>query len=415
MRQMGNAPPQPMLNNLAEEGLAFSFYTNEGDILDPADGPLSDEDRNRLRRIDIDLTVELPHPYNPEKRANSLPTDLHGEPAQWTLNETAGEQGYALLLTLVMSALLLPLGTFALMQARVDLLIARHGRGANEIFYVAESGLEHALADLRLVPFFERLAEETDDGWDTGGEISFPFLKPPPRFFPSAPFYYEVTVKPDDPDHVSIVCRAFGQTPASQTVSASVTRSPTPFTPGTIYSTIDASGFNLGSDFQVSGIDSSGKEDPVPAITLPDENAGVEMDGFPDIAERAEELFRDPRAQPAVASENGALGSGLFTSRVSLQVERLSGRGLLAVDGDFQVSESLDFVGLVIVLGDVRFERGSTVKVRGALIQGGDGRRLELLGTGGIIYDSQTIADCDVEFPGLLPHRAIVTGWQQAF
>ena len=64
MRQMGNAPPQPMLNDLAQEGLTFEYFTADGYVLDPANGSLSDEERSRLRRIDLALSIELPHPYH---------------------------------------------------------------------------------------------------------------------------------------------------------------------------------------------------------------------------------------------------------------------------------------------------------------------------------------------------------------
>ena len=66
MRQMGNASPQPMLSNLAEEGLAFDYYSAEGNVLRPADGALRSEDLDKIHRIDIYLSVELSHPYGRE-------------------------------------------------------------------------------------------------------------------------------------------------------------------------------------------------------------------------------------------------------------------------------------------------------------------------------------------------------------
>jgi type II secretory pathway pseudopilin PulG len=67
MRRMGNASPQPMLNGLAEDGLAFTYRTEGGGELPSGEGNLPAEDRKRIRRIDILLALELP---NPDPRGN---------------------------------------------------------------------------------------------------------------------------------------------------------------------------------------------------------------------------------------------------------------------------------------------------------------------------------------------------------
>jgi len=68
-----------------------------------------------------------------------------------------GTAGNALITVMLATAVLMPLGAFAAMQARLDLLIHHHSRAALEAFYIAESGLEHALADLASDPRFDRL------------------------------------------------------------------------------------------------------------------------------------------------------------------------------------------------------------------------------------------------------------------
>ena len=139
----------------------------------------------------------------------------------------------------------------------------------------------------------------------------------------------------------------------------------------------------------------------------------VEASTFPDIVERVEELLEDSRGRTLSTGVSGSLGSGLLISRGSLQLERGSGSGLLVIDGDFTVTESFDFSGIVIVLGDVTFEAGSVISIRGSLLQGADARRLDLLGRGEVTFDSELVAGLDAEFPKLLPHLAIVTGWRQ--
>jgi hypothetical protein len=348
------------------------------------------------------------------------------------------ENGHALLLTLAITALVAPLGAFALMQARVDLLLARHARTSIQLFYVADSGLEHALADLRLDPVFDRLLAGPDGKEDTTDDGHFPFHHNPPDSFPSAPFRYTVSAEPHGEDRVDIVSRGVTEGGAAQTVSASVVRDRTPMVPGTICSTVEERSFALGDDFRVSGIDRSQRVDPVPAIALADEEttstiqarlgaeAGARLPGFggapslragtiPAFNKRIESLLADPRARTAVVDEENSLGNGLLVSQGVLYIERAVGSGILVVDGDLRVSASFNFDGLVLVRGDVLLDRGSSAQVHGALVQGGNAVRLELLGEGEIVYDSKLIEEMDTNFGGILPRRAIVTGWREVW
>lgn len=60
MRRMGNAPPQPMLNDLAEHGLMFTYFDGSGMPLHAAEDGLDPAARQRVRRVDIRLAVEVP-------------------------------------------------------------------------------------------------------------------------------------------------------------------------------------------------------------------------------------------------------------------------------------------------------------------------------------------------------------------
>jgi prepilin-type N-terminal cleavage/methylation domain-containing protein len=62
MRRMGDAPAQPMLNDLANNGLAFAYVAEGGEELQPGDSGLGDEERESIHRVDIVLAVELPNP-----------------------------------------------------------------------------------------------------------------------------------------------------------------------------------------------------------------------------------------------------------------------------------------------------------------------------------------------------------------
>jgi prepilin-type N-terminal cleavage/methylation domain-containing protein len=59
LRQQGNAPPQPMLDDLAADGLLFTYYDSTGKPISSLN-PLTAEDRAALHRVDIQLTLEPP-------------------------------------------------------------------------------------------------------------------------------------------------------------------------------------------------------------------------------------------------------------------------------------------------------------------------------------------------------------------
>ena len=39
--------------------------------------------------------------------------------------------------------------------------------------------------------------------------------------------------------------------------------------------------------------------------------------------------------------------------------------------------------------------------------------RVALQGTGAVVYNSAALAAVDIAFPGLLPHAAVIAGWQE--
>jgi prepilin-type N-terminal cleavage/methylation domain-containing protein len=86
MRRMGNASPQPMLNDMAEDGLVFAYRTDGGEELRPAEGNLPAEDRKRIRRIDIMLALELPNPNpkgnRPIRSQQTATVSLRNEPTK---------------------------------------------------------------------------------------------------------------------------------------------------------------------------------------------------------------------------------------------------------------------------------------------------------------------------------------------
>ena len=62
MRTLGDGSPQPMLNDLAPDGLRFSYFDANGQPLSVGTTGLAEEDRAAVRRIDVTLRIEAPNP-----------------------------------------------------------------------------------------------------------------------------------------------------------------------------------------------------------------------------------------------------------------------------------------------------------------------------------------------------------------
>jgi hypothetical protein len=62
LRSLGDAPPQPMLADVAPDGLRFTYFDASGVVLAPGLGGLDVDERARVRRVDVRLVVEIPHP-----------------------------------------------------------------------------------------------------------------------------------------------------------------------------------------------------------------------------------------------------------------------------------------------------------------------------------------------------------------
>jgi hypothetical protein len=62
MRTLGEGSPQPMLNDLASDGLQFSYFDEDGRLLPVGETGLGEADRARVRRIEVTLRIESPNP-----------------------------------------------------------------------------------------------------------------------------------------------------------------------------------------------------------------------------------------------------------------------------------------------------------------------------------------------------------------
>jgi hypothetical protein len=356
----------------------------------------------------------------------SAPPCLRGESARQT--------GNALITVLIMLAALTPLGAFAVMQARLDVMVQHHVREGAAALYAAEAGLEHALADLRLDPSFDRLLGGPDGVAGTSDDAEFPFRMSGPLSIGQG-YRYDLRVDPRSASRIEVMATGSGPTTATHTVVASIARDRA-LLPGAISTGANVVRLELGDSFQVSGIDRGGRDPAQPAVAVGDEATAraIAAQLSSDTSTRVQGAGTAPsvaaRTVPSVESVasafaagqtaaagplvNGSLGPGVTLTRGSLDVGTATGSGVLVINGNLRVTGELVFSGIVIALGDVVFDSGSVVQITGGLLQGRGNGVLALLGDGGIAYDSAVIDQIDRDFPGTLPHRAWVTGWRDA-
>jgi hypothetical protein len=372
------------------------------------------------------------------------------------MNQAMNDRGTALMATLIIIMVLLPLGAYVALQCRTDLMIERNFRAEIEAFYTADAGLEHAIAEIDPGQSFDDLLTGPDHTAGTADDGSFPFREGPPGAFPSPPLGYQVRVTPAGGNMLSIVSRGTGRHEATKVVAALVTRSPLAFTPAALYAQTDIRGLDLGGELLLSGLDHrigdpaaspTGTAPPVPALASLDASGEEDLrrripadlaehllgsGGPPSIATSssinvqryADMLAAQPACEhvPRLADIMGENTDAPGTPRIAVvegdalvaESELVKGSGVLVVLGTLQVVGGLEFTGLVIALGGIVFEPSGSVTITGALWQGPSmDDRLELHASGAIVYSSTALAAADTAVPGILPHAAVVSGWEE--
>jgi hypothetical protein len=62
LQGLGGAAPQPLLDDLDENGLVFTYRAADGTPLEPAAGELDAAQRARIRRVDVRLAIAIRNP-----------------------------------------------------------------------------------------------------------------------------------------------------------------------------------------------------------------------------------------------------------------------------------------------------------------------------------------------------------------
>jgi hypothetical protein len=346
------------------------------------------------------------------------------------------ESGNALLVTMMAAACLAPLGAFAAMQARLDFVVQHHTRAALETFVVAESGLEHALADLALDPRFDRLLLGPDRRAGTADDGAYPFAHPPPAWFPAAPFRYAVRVTAKGADALELTASAVGPWNAARSVTATVVRDASPYVPGALVLSASNPAISLAMGFQVSGAAASATDPGLPAVAVNGSGAAAALaaqlspataaqltgrGGPPSIADAAVPSPEDIAATAArqagghalTGEVHGDIGDGLFVVPTALRLVDARGSGILVVQGALQLSGTIAFSGVIVALGGIQADADSHSAIDGSVLVGNRGTLIALRGDGHLAYDAQIVRTVNRAFPGLLPNRARVTGWHE--
>lgn len=73
LRAQGDAPPQPLLDDLDDDGLAFSYLAADGTPL-PGDAELDAGARARIRRVAVRLAIAVRNPIGGRLRAEQMAT-----------------------------------------------------------------------------------------------------------------------------------------------------------------------------------------------------------------------------------------------------------------------------------------------------------------------------------------------------
>jgi hypothetical protein len=363
-----------------------------------------------------------------------------------------GNRGTALIAALIIIMILLPLGAYVALQSRTDLLIERNFRAEVEAFYAAEAGLEHAIAEIDPGQSFDAVLAGPDRILGTADDGAFPFRHGPPSDFTSPQLSYDVRATPVPGNMLSLVSRGTGWYGATKVVAALVARSPIVFTPGGLYVQGDIRHLDLGGGLLLSGLDHRigdppaspmGTAAPIAALASPDAEAEQDLrrrlpeglaaqitgaGGAPSIATST--TFNVQSYADRFAAQSSSVHLSAIGETVTLGTPRtpqisvvegdayisgcLRGNGVLVVRGTLDVTGTLEFTGLVVALNGILFEPAGNITITGTLWRGpAMDERLQLHGSGAIGYSSGALTAVDTVFPGILPHPAVVNGWEE--
>ncbi len=327
------------------------------------------------------------------------------------------QRGAALIATLLAAALLLIIGAIASQQAVVSWLVGHRMRESSEALIAAESGLALAIADFDAEPSFDR--------FDVPEGSPFPYAGPRDTAPLPHSFRIRTEIRHRTSSRIDFATIANGRNRSRRVVAATIERSDAPYVPAALFFGHTTPSVAFSGRLTLSGVTSANH--PVPAIATP---SGSQAEGLHDqlVAGGARltggsaatrwsavsGVVQRLRADAGELSDTplGAVPNGLWASPASVDVGAASGSGVWLVDGDLSVGSSLNFEGLLLVLGDIHVAEGARLDVTGALALLPPGQSLHSRGETTITYRATPLEQIESIDPTLLGRRAQLIGWR---
>lgn len=354
------------------------------------------------------------------------------------------ERGIALLAVVGIVLALLPVAVAVTVEARLDLLVQRNARSANDAFYAAEAGLAHVLAELGpsvdvrdLLRGPDRIAGTADDG-------SFPFALFTPADFALGAIGYEIALQAGPQGAVRVVSRGRAAHGAVREVEMLLRPAAEPFSPAALYVEAEELEIDLGSGaLAISGIPRLEVSAAIAGLAVPSPAAAAALravlvpaaavtgaGSFPSVAaSRRLELGAHAAAlagradavlQPPPGTAEGVVLGTPEAPRLSVIAGHWSlagdvgGCGILVVRGDLAISGRLHYRGLVIVEGALSVPGEGGVEVEGGLWTAAPAAGpLLLAGAGAIRYEPSILRAVDAAIPAALPRLPVVGAWRE--
>lgn len=319
------------------------------------------------------------------------------------------QTGMALLSVVTILALLLPLVAHTVMQSHLDLLLARNFRDQTEASYIAEAGLDYALAHLDRLPSLPRLLAGPDTIRDSADDGEFPLPLMPGALGDGRSF--TVHVASTGADKAEIVSSGRGRHGAVKSVAALIEAGDTPFTPAALLIEGAPRAIVLNPvDLDIAGQDASGTEAAVASWTFSAATSDIDWrQVVGQLAQSAGALHLAVDPPPTSFGTPTSPQLSVVDSDFNME-QSSSGAGILVINGSLRITATLRFDGLLIVLGALETSLASELQITGAVWHLSDSHPTICNGRGFVRYSSAALALAEQVGDGLLPRALHARG-----
>jgi hypothetical protein len=380
------------------------------------------------------------------------------------MGQLNNERGIALVVVILIMTIFLSITSANLLFSALNLKTAAHFNAGSAAIYVADAGIQHALAVIPPGGDFDSLLQ--------GLVAEFPCAAPcdgspnKPTLNGSLRSYsYSVTVENDidgggatnDTNRKIVLTSSATQSGGfRRRIKAYVGRSSAAWAPpGTIYVPgpandlefrIRGSAIISGNDTDINGqpgprpslsaistTDAAARTEAIAAIETPANVIGA--GGAPSVAVVSSDLDVAALANGFLALSHSVVSGGTLENSTlgswsAPQITRItgdarfrgtsSGAGVLIIDGELRIEDQFNFKGLIILRagGELQIQMASaSATIFGAVLIAPAAYdpdiEVEIEGGGEIRYSSEAISKVDATWPGVLPQQARLLAWHE--